>query len=112
MKPGTRVGAMLGASKEAVDFLGYGVYEGDFVFGDEASGDVVDMAKAAAQERGSEIKNPRIRLDNGDVVWGAECWWGPEDRMKAEVAKYPKVNEIRIADARAQAAERRKARGN
>lgn len=21
---------------------------------------------------------PKIVLDDGQVVWGAECWWGPE----------------------------------
>jgi len=23
------------------------------------------------------MTNPRIRLDDGSVIWGAECWWGP-----------------------------------
>lgn len=22
--------------------------------------------------------NPKIILDDGEVVWGCECWWGPE----------------------------------
>lgn len=25
-------------------------------------------------------QNPHIALDNGNEVWGMECWWGPEDR--------------------------------
>lgn len=27
-------------------------------------------------------KNPCIHLDNGSVVWGKQCWWGPEDQLK------------------------------
>lgn len=23
--------------------------------------------------------NPKIRLDDGGIVWGYECWWGPAD---------------------------------
>jgi hypothetical protein len=26
--------------------------------------------------------NPKIVLDNGETVWGCECWWGPEDKIK------------------------------
>ena len=27
------------------------------------------------------LKNPKIRLDSGEVVWGYECWWGPEEKV-------------------------------
>lgn len=26
-----------------------------------------------------ERMNPRIRLDDGSVIWGIECWWGPAE---------------------------------
>lgn len=40
-----------------------GVYEGDFEYPeDELS-----------------APNPRIKLDNGDIIWGIECWWRPVD---------------------------------
>lgn len=29
--------------------------------------------------------NPCIELDSGDTVWGAQCWWGPEERMAEKV---------------------------
>jgi hypothetical protein len=29
--------------------------------------------------------NPKSLLDSGKVVWGCECWWGPEDQVKASV---------------------------
>lgn len=25
--------------------------------------------------------NPKIELDDGRVVWGYQCWWGPEDKF-------------------------------
>lgn len=27
------------------------------------------------QDISGNFKNPRIILDNGDVIWGIECWW-------------------------------------
>lgn len=26
------------------------------------------------------MKNPRIRLEDGSIIWGAECWWKPLDK--------------------------------
>src|SRR5688572_33502236 len=26
--------------------------------------------------------NPRIRLDSGEVIWGAECWWNIADETE------------------------------
>ncbi len=25
--------------------------------------------------------NPKIELDNGNVIWGCQCWWGSEEAM-------------------------------
>lgn len=32
-------------------------------------------------------KNPKIILDNGNVIWGCECWWGNADRVEKEIIK-------------------------
>lgn len=94
-QPGIRVGAILSADKEEVRLLGYGVYEGMFeppigpfgtpweeyerlalnAFGQE-------MFERKRAEGTLRPANPRIRLDNGSVVWGQQCWWGPEDRVR------------------------------
>ena len=63
------------AEDKIVAFLGCGVYEGDFV-PTEAVGYLADKARL------HEKRNPRIRLDNGKVVYGCECWWGYEERIK------------------------------
>lgn len=76
-KIGDRVGAILSASKTHVYLLGFGVYEGDFV------PDASDSIATAIREMG--WKNPRLRLDDGRVVWGCECWWGPEERVRREM---------------------------
>jgi hypothetical protein len=39
--------------------------------------------------------NPRIRLDNGKVVYGCECWWGNEEKVKKMLEQY---SEIKIVD--------------
>lgn len=55
--------------------FGYGVYEGDFV-----PKEAVGWMAEANQEVGAV--NPRLRLDNGKVVYGCECWWGSEEKVK------------------------------
>lgn len=77
-RPGDRVACWLSADDREVRLLGYGVYDGEDVPGPEAGG-------LAALLRSLGEKNPRLRLDDGTVVWGGECWWGDEERMKLEV---------------------------
>lgn len=64
---GDRVGAIQSADETTVQFFGYGVYDGRI--------DNPDLG----------FPNPRITLDNGTQVWGYECWWGPEDHIRAKI---------------------------
>lgn len=69
-KPGTRVGAIKKSDEKNVYLFGYGTYDGDYqiaIFDDDPD---------------FKINNPRITLDDGRTVWGCECWWGPEDKVK------------------------------
>jgi len=79
-KAGDRVVAISHSDEGGVYIFGYGVYEGDFI-PTEAVGVMADAAKEVG------LKNPRIRLDNGDVVYGCECWFMSEDDFKAGIAK-------------------------
>jgi hypothetical protein len=74
--PGTRVGAIQTADDTTVELFGYGTFDGYFVPPEEIrfAGSLVSNT------------NPRITLDNGKVVWGCECWWGPEEKIMAMVA--------------------------
>ena len=99
-KVGDRVGAILGADGQVVEFLGYGVYQGDL----EAPGGPFGMSQEEFEkETGTRYKNPCIKLDNGDTVWGYQCWWGAEEKIKKVIAgaieNGKSVVEIRIDDA-------------
>ena len=93
VKVGDRVGAICGRRKDGVvDFYGYGTYAGEHV----PVGAVGFIADAII---GTGIKNPRIDLDDGAVVWGCECWWMSEDKAK-KLLSSEKVNMVKIADKR------------
>jgi hypothetical protein len=63
-KVGDRVGAIQKGDEKEVHLFGYGVYEGDQICPDLG------------------FPNPKILLDSGLVVWGFECWWGSEEKIK------------------------------
>lgn len=68
-----RVIALLSARGGIVRSFGAGTYAGDFPLPPEAGG--LNFGQSS----------PRIILDNGKSVWGCECWWGPEDKLKSRV---------------------------
>lgn len=98
-KVGDRVGAILGAKadEDTVEFFGYGVYEGDFV-PEEAIGFLAEMAREV------KLKNPRIRLDSGQMVYGCECWWGAEEQIQKKLALYKTIKYVDIDEIRARKA--------
>lgn len=73
VKIGDRVGAISHADKDRVFLFGYGVYAGD-----EAGGPMDQLME-------EPWANPKIQLDDGSVVWGCECWWGPEARIREKI---------------------------
>jgi hypothetical protein len=95
---GGRAGAIRNATETTVYLFGYGTYVGNEEppsgpFGStwdeydqmalEAWGqEVFDQRKADGTLRPT---NPKIVLDDGRVVWGQECWWGPEDRVRDSI---------------------------
>jgi hypothetical protein len=85
MKKGDRVGAILSADKDTVKLIGYGVYMGDEVPDEKAGG----FGKFL---RGAGLLNPKILLDSGKVVWGCECWWGPEEETAKRIQGREVVN--------------------
>ena len=98
MKIGDRVGVILGSNKDgSVDFFGFGFYEGDFV-PTEAVGQLAEIMREA------DHVNPRIRLDSGSVVYGCECWWGSEEKVK-KMLDGQRVNVVSIDEVRAKFAK-------
>lgn len=75
-KIGSRVGAVCAKKDFKLELFGYGVYEGDFVPETE------DVLAMGVSLKSVNLRNPKIKLDNGEVVWGCECWWGAEEKVK------------------------------
>lgn len=71
-----RVGAVLSSNEEHINFLGWGEYVGD-----EVPPADTDPESFLQMLHDNGIPNPKIVLDNGSVVWGCQCWWGPEQKM-------------------------------
>jgi hypothetical protein len=63
---GTRVAAIRNIIDKTVFLYGFGVYDGYYPV-KIMEGLVVDI--------------PRITLDDGQIVWGAQCWWGAEEMI-------------------------------
>lgn len=83
---GARVGAVLKATPVEVHLLGWGVYDGEHEppFGPFGMSKAeLERMKACGEVRPDfHWSNPRITLDDGKVVWGAQCWWGPEAKVR------------------------------
>jgi hypothetical protein len=87
-KVGTRVYAVSHADleKKEVYSFGEGVYEGDAVPDGTPENPAPGgwMGKMIVEKK---TPNPKIKLDNGKIVWGCECWWGPEAMIKEETLR-------------------------
>lgn len=87
---GARVGAILSSNATEVHLLGFGVYDGNHTppFGPMGApwSVVEEMKKAGQLPQDWTWTNPRITLDDGRVVWGCQCWWGPEDAVRKRIA--------------------------
>lgn len=74
MEVGTRAIAISHSKDKTIYIFGYGTYEGDKVPGqDEKTTPAGTMGEIITE---AKVANPLIKLDNGKVVWGCECWWG------------------------------------
>lgn len=63
---GDRIGAIKSADSTTVHLFGYGVFEG--------------------YKKHPELgQNPRIKLDNGKIIWGFECWWSAKNKIIAAI---------------------------
>lgn len=96
---GDRVATWQSADSEEIRFIGYGVYEGNFILDDTAVG--VTSKKVLAL--GFPVPVPRIKLDSGETIWGTECWWCAEQEYKDGLVDFEgKIVEVPLEDIRNQ----------
>ena len=100
MKIGERVGVVLSATPDEVRMLGFGTYAGEEVPAEGCGGWIGETLREYGRN------NPKLQLDNGDVVYGCECWWGPEAEVRKRFMCGRTIVEVSITDAR-KAAEAR-----
>lgn len=94
---GQRVYAVRNADNENVYLYGYGEYIGTQPTEDDLTMDT----PFGPQTMPKGTPNPQIKLDDGSVLWGYECWWGPEDGFTKKFGS-KKVVTVSIAEARAE----------
>lgn len=80
---GTRVIALRNMTNATAYSYGEGVYIGDLV--------------PDTDSLPSDFRNPCIQLDDGKYVWGFQCWWGPVDRVTAQIGDRP-VEKVALFD--------------
>lgn len=100
---GDRVGAILSANKDSVMLLGYGVFQGNKPMPLESAAQMFGLSVSDFEEEVKSMKasgeipidfeflNPQILLDDGRVVWGAQCWWADEEKIKKVIGGRPIV---------------------
>ncbi len=92
-KPGDKIFAVTHGDDDNIYFLGFGVFEGEEI---PEEGTVGMMASLL---RMREQKNPKLVLDNGDSIWGCECYWGPADQFRS-FANMRKIISTNVAEYR------------
>lgn len=124
VKIGERVGAISHSMGNEAFFFGFGKYVG-LTVPREAGGmmakvicegidNALEELKALCEKEGKPfedeekkmlalIGNPRIELDNGNAIYGCECWWGPEAQVQKQLSEFKKVNEVDIVEYRKRA---------
>jgi len=69
---GCRIGAVLEADDNTISLIGFGVY----------AGEEVPPANVSPMLHEIGLKNPKLIMDDGQIAWGCECWWGNEEKVK------------------------------
>ena len=90
-QPGTRVLAVASCDGEHLAIYGEGEYVGDLpipMSPEEREEVVADFVKLSSGEEEAQkltdffCRSPCINLDNGRVIWGFQCWWGPVEKVQ------------------------------
>ena len=77
--PGTRIGAFYALGRTRAILFGYGAYEGDFAPPEDILGTMGPVGRLG-------VMVPRLKLDDGTILWGCECWWATEEEVRSLMA--------------------------
>ena len=71
--------------RNTLKFYGWGTYEGDFPIGepDSSEQNQTRAEKKAFFNKTQKACNPRIRMDDGTVTWGALVWFDSEEYIQS-----------------------------
>lgn len=94
---GQRVYAVRNEDEGSVYVYGYGEYIGLKPSEDDLTMDT----PFGPQTMPKGTPNPQIKLDDGSILWGYECWWGPESDLSKKFGSKTVVT-VSIAEARAE----------
>lgn len=99
-KEGDRVLAVSHSDHGTLYIFGEGTYmgemnPGDFSEDNQPVGFFAEVAKDIPN-----YTNPCIKLDDGSIVWGCECWWGLLEGFRKQVEQFSKVEKIDIKEQR------------
>jgi len=75
-----RVGCILKLGNDVIEFLGYGV-----LLGYEVPPTGIARLHVLYDDPDHNGNLAKMQLDNGDIVWGCECWWNTEARIHEEL---------------------------
>jgi hypothetical protein len=87
---GDRVVAIRSANNGVVKYFGIGYYVGDFPIYPSVAGD--GWASCILNQR--DI--PCVALEDGNIIWGCECWWGCEKEAKKRFGKDWKWEKVEV----------------
>ena len=100
MKIGDRVGAIASIRNGVAEIFGFGTYKGALVPNHkDGRGTSADLLKEA------DVENPTIELDNGELIYGCECWWASEEKIQEMIGKCTEVKIVTIHDLLAKESE-------
>ena len=91
---GTRVKLVSHIDDDTIYCFGYGIYEGfkrpcDFPKDQRPAGLLGQILVE------NEHDNPCIKMDDGNYIWGCECWWGEAEDLEAIFATQYKEYKLR-----------------
>ncbi len=92
-QPGLRIGVFHSLTDTSLLLFGYGTFEGLEV----PPTSIIIPGQGPVGAAG--VAAPKLRLDDGTVIWGGEAWWNAEGVVRAyeqgRTIVHPKLDSVR-----------------